>query len=58
MAVPFTGKKDICEELKNASKDPKTNQVLKEKKINTECPVKPVSSVYLSQLHVSVRLYE
>jgi hypothetical protein len=58
MIIPLRGSRDICEELKKFAEDPKTKQKMKEKKISTECPVKPVSSVYLSQLHVSMRLCE
>jgi hypothetical protein len=58
MNVPFKGTKDICEDLPKMTEDPETKQKFMEKGVNTECPVQPVSSVYLPQLHVSVRLCE
>lgn len=54
MMVPFKGERDVCEELAKFSKDPDASKKMKEYKISSHCPVQPVSSVWLPQVHVSV----
>ena len=56
MMVPFKGEKDVCETLESFAKKPDVKQKLDQYKISPKCPVAKVSSVCLSQLHVSVRI--
>jgi len=56
MMVPFKGEKDVCETLEGFGKKPDVKKKLQQYKISEKCPVAKVSSVYLPQIHVSVRI--
>ena len=54
--VPFKGERDVCEELEKQSKNKDVAERMDFYKISKKCPVAKVSSVCLSQVHVSVRV--
>jgi len=56
MMVPFKGEKDVCETLAGFAKKPDVKKKLQQYKISEKCPIDKVSSVFLPQVHVSVRI--